>query len=687
LPVPIPVKFTISTMARNKAWRSRLPVFVSFPICLLVAISTLAQPVLKGRVIDMATRQPLEYAVVSLGEEAGNAITDQQGNFELRTAGGIGSLRVSFVGYHTFVGNRSKNRITAGRGNIMLIEMERGPVDLGSITVVPLSNNASFHTISSIDLNLRPINSAQDLMRLVPGLFLGQHQGGGIAEHIFFRGFDADHGTDVNVSVDGMPLNLVSHAHGQGFADLHFLIPELVSHYEFGKGPYYADHGDFTTAGYVAFRTTDAPERSEVKLEGGGFHTGRAMALFNLLSDKARQRGEMAYLAGEAAYSDGAFDYPQHFNRLNLFGKYQVNLSPRNQLKITLSTFSSGWRSSGEIPERAAAEGLVSRWGYIDSAQGGYTSRTNAILRLNTALSDNWQLENQVYYSRYFFNLHYDETFFAMDSVNGDQLRQRETRDLYGYNGKLTHHAHFSDNRDLSSSIGAGWQLNRIYGSELSHTRNYDDVLNYLQYGDVREMALNGYLDENYRTGKWLLNAGIRVDYLYFDYLDKLNPPAPARSKLVASPKLNIAYSANEHVQFYLKTGKGFHSNDAKVVAFNRGIDVLPSAYGTDLGLNWKPVPHLFLNVAAWYLFLQQEFVYNGDDGTFSPGDRTRREGVDFWQFRHQFLPGQGYPGRKRKRLSAAGGTPIRYRGDKCQNGQWAEWRAELSLYEGSARQ
>ncbi len=263
-------------MAQNKAWRSRLPVFFSFSLCLLTYISTLAQPVLRGRVIDMATRQPLEYAVVSMGEKAGSAITDQQGNFELRTTGGIASLRVSFVGYHTFMGNRPTNRIPAGRGNIVLIEMERGPVDLGSVTVVPLSNNGSFHTISSIDLNLRPVNSAQDLMRLVPGLFLGQHQGGGIAEHIFFRGFDADHGTDVNVSVDGMPLNLVSHAHGQGFADLHFLIPELVSHYEFGKGPYYADHGDFTTAGYVAFRTIDAPERSEIKLEGGGFHTGRA---------------------------------------------------------------------------------------------------------------------------------------------------------------------------------------------------------------------------------------------------------------------------------------------------------------------------------------------------------------------------------------------------------------------------
>src|SRR6202035_5457734 len=138
-----------------------------------------------------------------------------------------------------------------------LIELEPGVVDLQSITVQAFPNNASFVTIGKIDLNMHRLNSAQDLMRLVPGLSLMQHQGGGIADHIFFRGFDADHGTDVSVSVDEMPLNLVSHAHGQGFSDLHFLIPELVTKYEFGKGPYFADHGDFTTAGYVSFNTVD----------------------------------------------------------------------------------------------------------------------------------------------------------------------------------------------------------------------------------------------------------------------------------------------------------------------------------------------------------------------------------------------------------------------------------------------
>jgi len=582
-----------------------------------------SQITLKGKVIDRTTREPLENAIVSDGEKGKTAITDPQGNFELNASGRADSLRVSFVGYQI----QSRGIVKSGKP--YLIEMAHGSVDLKSVTIQALPNNASFSVFSNIDLNMHALNSAQDLMRLVPGLSLMQHQGGGIADHIFFRGFDADHGTDVAVSVDDMPLNLVSHAHGQGFSDLHFMIPELVTNLEYGKGPYYSDHGDFNTAAYLAFKTADVLDKSEIKLEGGQFNTGRVVAAVNLLSDKAKQRGESAYIAGEGFYTDGPFDYAEHFNRGNLFGKYIVPISPKSQLKVTLSTFNSLWRSSGEIPVRAVEEGLISRWGYIDSAQGGNTARTTAIVRLTTALSDKWTLENQVYYAHYFFNLNYDETFFASDSINGDQLRQRESRDLYGYNGKLSHHAYLKNNGVLTSTAGLGFQMNNIHGSELSHTKDYNDVLYYIQHGNVREWTLNSYLDEQYHVGKWLFDAGVRVDYLNFNYMDLLNPVQPAMGKTVASPKLNAEYTFNDQIQVYAKLGKGFHSNDAKVVAENKGIDVLPAAYGADLGINWKPVPQLYLNAAVWYLFLQQEFTYNGDDGTFSPGDQTKREGID----------------------------------------------------------
>ena len=514
--------------------------------------------------------------------------------------------------------------------------MQRGPVDLKSVTITAESNNASFHTLSAIDLHIRPINSAQDLMRLVPGLFLGQHHGGGIAEHIFLRGFDADHGTDVNVSVDDMPLNLVSQIHGQGFSDLHFLIPELVTGYEFGKGPYYAERGDFTTAGYVGFHSADVLDRSTIKLEGGQFQTGRIMTSIDLLSAKAKERGESAYIAGEAAYTNGPFDWPQHFSRINLFGKYNVNLAPKERLTVTLSTFGSQWRSSGEIPQRAVDEGLIGRFGYLDSLQGGDTHRSNIIARLSSTLSNNWFMQNQVYYSWYNFSHRYNDTFFADDSVNGDRLRQAESRTLYGYNGKITNHSYYKNNLDLSSSFGLGFQINNIKNSELSHINDQFQVLEYLGLGNIQENTYNAYADENLRMGKWLFNAGLRLDYFYFNYDDQLNPSMPSQTKAILSPKVNIEYTANPAIQIYLKTGKGFHSNDARVVVANDGHEILPAAYGVDLGVNWKPVDHLFINAAVWWLALQQEFVYNGDEGTIDPGDKTRREGIDF-SARYQF--------------------------------------------------
>ena len=604
--------------------------WIIFAALLWSSSNSMGQSLIRGRVVDKNSGLPLEEAVISIGRQGKNTSTDAQGNFSILNSNHSDSLHISYIGYR-----RQSIPIHPSR-SLLQIQLVPGPVDLKAVTITGLNNNASFHTLSLIDLNLRPVNSAQDLMRLVPGLFLGQHQGGGIAEHIFFRGFDADHGTDVNVSVDDMPLNLVSHAHGQGFSDLHFLIPELVTSYEFGKGPYYADHGDFTTAGYVSFRTLDAIGKNEVKIEGGQFHTGRIMAMVNLLSSAAKQKGEQAYIAGEAAYTNGAFDWPQHFSRLNLFGKYSVQLSARSKLSFTGSTFSSDWRSSGEIPERAVASHLIGRFGFLDSAQGGYTSRSNAILKIHTRFNDEWQMDHQLYYSRYFFNEHYNPTLFADDSVNGDQLRQRENRDLFGYNGKISRHHYFSDGSDLSSAAGLGAQLNKIYGSELSHTKDYNTVLDYIQLGDITESSLNGYIDENYRSGKWMFNAGLRVDYLHFNYLDKLNPDQPARGKVIASPKLNIAYTATDQLQVYLKTGKGFHSNDAKVVAANQGVDILPAAYGADLGVNWKPMPRLYLNIAIWYLYLQQEFVYDADEGSFDPGGKTRREGIDL-SARYQF--------------------------------------------------
>ena len=168
--------------------------------------------------------------------------------------------------------------------------------------------------------------------------------------------------------------------------------------------------------------------------------------------------------------------------------------------------------------------------------------------------------------------------------------------------------------------------------------------MNYIQLGSIRETNANGYVDESYETGSWLFNAGLRADYFHFDYQNNTpvvtlyNGVSPSRQKVILCPKINIQYIVNPGLQLYVKTGKGFHSNDTRIVIARQGFQILPAAYGIDLGMNWKPLPKLFINVAAWYLYLQQEFTYGADlgDQAVSPGGRTKRAGIDF-SMRYQF--------------------------------------------------
>jgi len=619
----------------------------SILIVTLLGNVSLAQQTVTGKVVDAATREPVESAIIKDIRSGNKVTTDKNGIFLLKKAIGD-SLSVSFVGYKTLA-------IKAIFGKPMFIELEKGVISLKDVTI---TNNQSslntFNTLSRLDLNIQPAKSAQDLLRLVPGLFIAQHQGGGKAEQIFLRGFDADHGTDVNVSVDGLPVNMVSHAHGQGYADLHFLIPETVQCYDFGKGPYYADRGDFTTAGYVAYHTKQVLDQDEIKIEAGQFNTLRVLAMINLLSDSAKKRGQSAYIAAERLYSDGGpFTLPEHFTRYNVFGKFNSNIGASSKLTAEFSTLKSDWRSAGEIPDRAVAAGYIAnRFGVIDSAQGGSTDRTNISLKLTTNLHSNWTMENQAWYSHYYFNLVSNFTFYYYFPTTGDEFRQVETRDLGGYNFKINKTATVN-NTTYTTTIGAALRYDHVSPSELDHTEN-GQFLEYLQYGRIKELNTNAYFDESITTGKWLFSAGGRLDYFHFNYINMapatdpyasaiFNGINPDAQKVVFSPKLFTEYTFNNSIQLYFKAGKGFHSNDARVAIVNKGSDVIPAAYGADLGINWKPLPNLFINAAAWYLYLQTEFTFGQDlidqpAGPVGPTGRTVRDGIDL-SARYQLAP------------------------------------------------
>lgn len=580
----------------------------------------------KGMVVD-EFGNPIENAYIVNTDSETHAHTDELGRFSIdKTA--IGSvLTVNVLGY-------KKSNFTVADTEIK-IQMEATLVQLNEI-VIPHKLSA-LNEIAKIDLLTTPVNSSQEILRKVPGLFIGQHAGGGKAEQLFLRGFDIDHGTDVAISVDGMPVNMVSHAHGQGYADLHFVIPETVAKIDFGKGSYDAGKGNFATAGYVAFQTKDQLENSSISVEAGEFNTLRTVGLFDLLG---KQKKQSAYIATEYILTDGPFDSPQNFNRVNLLGKYSMLFDDNSKFTISASRFSSKWDASGQIPRRLVANGSISRFGAVDDTEGGNTARTNLNASLKKAIDENTFLKANTFYSKYDFELYSNFTFFLDDPINGDQIKQKESRAIYGLNAEWNHKMKNGE-KDILFQFGFGFRSDATTDTELSHTLNRNTILEPIKLGAIDEFNGFSYWNTTIKWRKWLINPAVRLDYFKFNYQDKLavEYATPSESKVKISPKLNFIYVENNNLQFFVKTGMGFHSNDTRVVIQNNGKQILPTSIGADVGTIWKPFPKLIVNAALWYLYLEQEFVYVGDAGIVEPSGKTKRMGADLG-LRYQMLDG-----------------------------------------------
>lgn len=592
--------------------------------CLLFlsSVYALAQGTIEGTVRD-ENNEPLIGAHIVLRDTDKGAVADESGKFRLiNIKAGKYQADISFLSFTTqtvFIEVNNNQTVHSE------IKLKAGEIQLADVTVSAF-HDRPVNTLSQVDIKFRPINTSQDILRMVPGLFIAQHAGGGKAEQIFLRGFDADHGTDINVEVDGLPVNMVSHAHGQGYADLHFLIPELVSYVDFDKGPYFADKGDFSTAGYVAFQTKNRLDRNFIKMEGGSFGSARAVAGVNI---PMKDNKTNAYIASEFFRSDGYFLSNQKFNRFNFQSKFNRQINSNTRLSATLTAFASNWNASGQVPDRAVENGEISRYGSIDPTEGGNTRRFNAYVKLIRQFNNGASLENQVYAVKYNFSLFSNFTFFLKDSINGDQINQLESRWVYGYK---THYTQTSSlwGKNLKTELGGGFRYDRVDNIALIHTVKRM-FLNDIKRGDIAEGNVNGFASETLSlTNKLSINGALRFDYFHFSYDDKLSAVTTnGVDKAVVSPKININYQATSEINLFVRTGSGFHTNDARVVVAQSGRQTLPKAYGSDIGVDIKVTPKLLLHTALWRLDLAQEFVYVGDDGIVEPSGKTKRQGID----------------------------------------------------------
>ncbi|MEL4308607.1 TonB-dependent receptor [Joostella sp. CR20] len=597
---------------------------------LMLVISVSYAQVLEGKVTDENNKALADVGIFNKTTGA-HSHTDDGGFYQLRNTKVNDSIYFSRLGYQTVLVVVSEASL-AEKTNVVLKETA---ISLNQVVLVSEVNALS--KFVDVDIQTNPVKSSQEILRKVPGLIIGQHAGGGKAEQIFLRGFDIDHGTDVAISVDGMPVNMVSHAHGQGYSDLHFVIPETIDGINFGKGPYDVAHGDFTTAGFVDLQLRKTLSKNVVSVEVGQFNTSRFMGMFNVLkTDKSS-----AYVASELYLTDGPFDSPQNFNRINVMARYNYKLADDEDLTVTASHFQSKWDASGQIPQRAVDEGLIGRFGAIDDTEGGETSRTNFSVNHLKILDENSSVKTKAYVSKYDFNLFSNFTFYLDDPVNGDQIEQEESRIIVGAETMLDKHNFLiGDNVNFEYQTGVGFRYDNVDDVQLSHTLNRQEILERYAYGDVDEVNTYGFINTAFKIGKWSINPAVRLDYFKFDYYNKLTDTYDnkSESKVAVSPKLNTFYTVNENWQVFLKTGLGFHSNDARVVVANNGEDILPTAYGADLGTIYKPFSKLAINASLWWLYLDQEFVYVGDAAIVEPSGETRRMGIDFGA-RYQALP------------------------------------------------
>jgi outer membrane receptor protein involved in Fe transport len=481
----------------------------------------------------------------------------------------------------------------------------------------------------------RPLLRPGEVLEYVPGMIVTQHSGAGKANQYFLRGFNLDHGTDFATSLAGMPVNLRTHAHGQGYTDLNFLIPELVSRVDYYKGPYYASQGDFATAGAANIEYATARKDTLVDASAGSNRYGRAL----IVGGADAGPGKLVY-GLEAFHDDGPWDAPQNYRKYNAVGRYTLPVAD-GQLGITAMAYEGQWTATDQIPRRAVDQGLIDRFGSLNDSDGGRSSRYSLSADWRTALAGG-QLQTTAYAIRYYLDLYSDFTYFLDNPVQGDQFEQYDNRRIFGWNGSWTRTDDLLGMR-TQNTIGFDVRQDRIDPVGLYDTFRRDR-LSTTRVDRVRETSYALYAESQTQwTDTFRTIAGLRGDRYDFDVDSNLPDNSGNRHAGLGSPKLSMIFGPWRSTEYFVNAGEGFHSNDArgttttvdpKTGAAVDPVTPLVRAKGAELGLRSEAIPGLQTSLSLWYLHLDSELVFSGDAGTTEPGRPSRRVGVE-WSNRY----------------------------------------------------
>lgn len=498
------------------------------------------------------------------------------------------------------------------------------------------TDTASKGRATPADFLSRPLMRRGEILETIPGMMITQHAGGGKANQYFLRGFNLDHGTDFSISLEGMPLNLRTHAHGQGYTDLNPLIPELVSAIDYAKGTYTAADGDLSTAGSANFLLWDVMPQNLVRLEFGEYNFYRALMAGTLPWAKTAEEGVSQGLtyALESNYYDGPWQQPEEFNRWNgLLRWFKQDVDTK--LSVTFMGYRGSWTSTDQIPEALLNNGRLGRYDTMDPTAGGASERYSVNVAFEHRDEDVVTRAN-AYAIYYMLDLYSNFTFFLDDPVNGDQFQQAEQRWVLGGNLSRTWEKRELFGIESDLTLGLQTRTDIIDGIGLWKTRQRQR-LSQVRQDDILESSIGLYAEALTRWTPWFRTVlGLRGDLYHFEPQSSSVEGQDAEMAGIVSPKFSAIFGPWKQTELYLNFGTGFHSNDARGVSAGRdAADALVRTMGAEIGLRTQVVPTVTTTLAAFWLRSDSELIYVGDAGTNEPGPGSDRYGIElasYWR-------------------------------------------------------
>ena len=502
---------------------------------------------------------------------------------------------------------------------------------------VGTSDAASEGTVTSKLIEDRPALRPGEVLEFVPGVIVTQHSGDGKANQYFLRGFNLDHGTDFATFVAGMPVNMRSHAHGQGYTDLNFLIPELISRIDYRKGPYYAEDGDFANAGSARINYVTSLKQPFASVTIGQNSYERLLAAGTTAAGPGTLLGAL-----EIGHNNGPWEVPEGFRKLNGVLRWSM-AADSDDFGITGMGYSAKWTSTDQIPSRAVSDGTLGRFGSLDPTDGGKTARASLSLDWTRAIGTGaFQLNAYVVRSRLDlynnFTFQLDHPVDLGDPINGDQFHQSERRTMTGLNGVRSWVGKLGDS-EMTNKLGIQLRYDHVDPLSLTSTVQRE-FAGTIRQDNVKEGSVALLAENSVQWTAWLRTVvGLRYDRYSFS-VDSDNPANSGKVDAgITSPKLSVILGPWSKTEFFANYGEGFHSNDARgtttTVSPQTGLSVDPvtplvKTKGAELGMRTETIAGLQSSIALWRLKLGSELVFSGDAGDTEPSRASSRYGIEW---------------------------------------------------------